>query len=230
MLISKLEEYQKAGPHGKGLREIISTEYRNLEHRKYHEFYGDEINGPTLMRTLSFLIMIFRVQLLVWKNVYFPWIGLFRITPEEYFSKYTDYRIVFWDDIKIPAWISKKIDLHFIENIPIIAKNVTRERLLHTFEGKITNINNRLTEKLWIGELKIVLDKPKKTSTMKLWGKGKSFKDIVDEYNEHPADSLKGYMSNIEFDKVAINPKIVEDVFLLIGYIEAEANRSSLSY
>jgi len=226
MLISKISEYID----NPNLLKALYSNYNDFELREYFDFQSDSINNFTLARWLWLLKSFFSLQLILNKKLYLPGIGLFTISPQKYYKEYSFPGTLkkMWEQGG-KAWYTKKIihnnminkilqnnklNFEVLDNETFQIKKTENDKfsLFTNLDTKIQYLNNNIKNFIDIPNLEVI-----HSEKYNWW---KEFKDIVENYRSNQDNSFQYYIEDIMSENLWYNTKILEDLIVLIGYVE----------
>lgn len=226
MLITKISEYIDDPKHLKALYKA----YHTFELRKHYDFQDDKLNNFTIQRGLILIRHLFFLQIILNKTMYMPGIWLFSVFPRKYDEIYTfpetlqqmstqgrsawfTEKIIHNDMIK-KIIIDDKINFEKLDilTFQIKALNSDKFNFIQSIETKTSYLNELIKEFLGLPELKVI-----HSEEYKGW---KKFEDIVEDYKLNQEFSLQYFLEWLDTNEVWFNMRIVEDLIILIGYIE----------
>lgn len=226
MLITKISEYINNADKLKVLHET----YKDFQYREHFDFQTDQLNKFTLQRWLNLLRSLFSLQIILNKKIYLPGIWLFTIKPKKFSKEYNfPWTLLEMSEQWNKAWYTKKIIHDNMVNKILLGNKLYYERLdngtfqikreweekfsLYTnLETKVNYLNSNIKKFLDMPNLEVIHEE--------LYNWWVEFKDIVNDYRSVKEYSFHHYLEDIVTDKMGYNMKILEDILVLIWYIE----------
>lgn len=225
MLLNLIDRYRK----DKELFEKLHKTYNNnLILCDQHDFFSQSIQKNTLKKWLNYIYNLFLLQLILNTNIYFPGLWLFELEKTTKLKSYNfekDFiKIKINDKIEkennyIERLITKdwKIDFSFLNNSKIQVRQAKNEDKF-TFYSNISTIIRYLNWRL-IKEFDIKRKKPYIFLSKKYtWIK--NLKEIKEDYLLNKSNWIWNHLLKIDTSRVLYNQKILEDIIILIWYLE----------
>ena len=227
MLLNLIDKYRKNKESFEKLHKIYNN---NLILCDKHDFFSQSIQKNTLKKWLDYIYNLLLLQLILNKNIYFPGVWLFELEKTTKLKSYNfdkDFiKIKINDKIErennyIERLITKdwKIDFSFLNNSKIQvrqAKNSDKFTFYSNISTIIKYLNWRLIKEFWLKRKKPFVFLSKKY----MWGK--NIKEIKEDYLLNKNNWIWNYLSKIDTTWVLYNFKIIEDIIILIWFIENE--------
>lgn len=238
MLLDIIKNYKD--PSSGYYTKLLKTYNKNLIFCNIHDFYSQSISRPTLIRWVNFLYNIFSLQLILNKKLYLPGIWLFVIEPEDFIPGYNfpdtfKEKIQINDKLKfedknfiLEILINWKINYKKLDETTIQVRKKTKKSnedieewdkknkftFYSNFETKIRYINERILAESWLQESQLQIKLIQKYS----WWK--EFENIKNDYEKNKDFWFLEFLNHIFVWNIAYETKILEDIVLLIWYIE----------